>query len=288
MKQSESESCRDLRTNNSKGGNQSSSSSASHAGAKSLTIGGYPARGDHCGWALRGARDGLPICMGYFAVSFALGIAAKGVSMNALQGFFMSLGMVASAGEYAAMILIGSGAGIIEMIATTLVINLRYFLMSCSLTQKIDPKTPMWKRFLLAYCVTDELFGISIAVPGYLDVVYTYAATAVSVAGWCAGTVLGVLAGKILPERAMSALSVALYGMFLAIVIPPARKSRFMAGLVALSMAVSWVFTEAPVLRNISSGFRVIILTLALSGLAAVLRPVDQDAPEPAHDDAEQ
>ncbi|MDY6333260.1 MAG: AzlC family ABC transporter permease, partial [Lachnospiraceae bacterium] len=116
----------------------------------SIVSGRYPAIGDHRGWMLRGFRDGFPIAMGYFAVSFALGIAARNVGMNAVQGFLMSLGMVASAGEYAAIMLIGAGAGVLEMIATTVVINLRYFLMSCSLTQKLDPKTPLWKRFLLA------------------------------------------------------------------------------------------------------------------------------------------
>lgn len=243
----------------------------------SIVSGRYPAIGDHRGWMLRGFRDGFPIAMGYFAVSFALGIAARNVGMNAVQGFLMSLGMVASAGEYAAIMLIGAGAGVLEMIATTVVINLRYFLMSCSLTQKLDPKTPLWKRFLLAYCVTDELFGISSAVPGYLDVAYTYAATAVSVSGWCLGTVLGVVVGNILPARAMSALSVALYGMFLAIIIPPAKHSRFMGCLVALSMGASWIFTAAPVLRTISSGFRVILLTLAIAGIAALVRPVEPD-----------
>ena len=113
----------------------------------SIVSGRYPAIGDHRGWMLRGFRDGFPIAMGYFAVSFALGIAARNVGMNAVQGFLMSLGMVASAGEYAAIMLIGAGAGVLEMIATTVVINLRYFLMSCSLTQKLDPKTPLWKRF---------------------------------------------------------------------------------------------------------------------------------------------
>lgn len=246
---------------------------------KSSVSGRFPAPEGRCGFVLRGFRDGLPICFGYFAVSFALGIAAAKVDMNALQGFFMSLGMVASAGEYAAIMLIGTGAGVIEMIATTLVINLRYFLMSCSITQKLDPKTPLWKRLLLAYCMTDELFAISAAVPGYLEPIYTFAAAVVSVAGWCIGTVLGVAAGDILPVRAVSALSVALYGMFLAIIIPPCRKNRFMTGLVALSMASSLAFTYAPVLRNISSGFRVIILTLAGAGAAALIRPVDENNP---------
>ena len=242
----------------------------------SIVSGRYPAIGDHRGWMLRGFRDGFPIAMGYFAVSFALGIAARNVGMNAVQGFLMSLGMVASAGEYAAIMLIGAGAGVLEMIATTVVINLRYFLMSCSLTQKLDPKTPLWKRFLLAYCVTDELFGISSAVPGYLDVAYTYAATAVSVSGWCLGTVLGVVVGNILPARAMSALSVALYGMFLAIIIPPAKKSLAVALCVVLGFACSWLCGAVDALAAVSAGTRTILLTVLLSAGAALVFPVKE------------
>ena len=229
-------------------------------------------------WFLRGMRDGIPIAMGYLAVAFTLGIAAKNINMDAVQSFFMSLGMVASAGEYAAIILIGSAAGVAEMVATTAVINLRYFLMSCSLSQKLSGDTPVWKRFLLAYCVTDELFGISSNVEGYLDPVYTYGAALVSVSGWCLGTVAGVLVGNVLPVRLASAMNVALYGMFLAIIIPPARGSCFMAGLVLISMAASLFFASAPVLRDISEGFRIIILTILISAAAACLRPVDTHA----------
>ncbi len=224
----------------------------------------------------KGLRDGIPIGLGYLAVAFTLGIAAAKIGMSAVQSFLMSLGMVASAGEYAAIILIGSAAGAVEMIATTLVINLRYFLMSCSLSQKLSPEEPMWKRLLLAWFVTDELFGISSAVEGYLNPVYTYGAAIVSISGWCLGTVLGVIAGDILPVRLASAMGVALYGMFLAIIIPPARKSRFMAGLVLVSMAASLVFSKAPVISGISEGFRIIILTILIAGAAAFLRPVEE------------
>ena len=139
------------------------------------------------------------------------------------------------------------------MIATTIVVNLRYFLMSCSLSQKIGPRTPFYHRFFLAYCMTDEIFGLSSAVRGYLEPVYTYAMTAISVAGWCSGTVLGVLVGNILPARVTDALTVAMYGMFLAIIIPPARRDRFILGLVAISMALSGLFSILPVLSRISS-----------------------------------
>ena len=227
---------------------------------------------------LKGLRDGVPIAMGYLAVAFTLGIAAANIDMSAFQSFLMSFGMLASAGEYAAIILIGSSAGVVEMIATTIVINLRYFLMSCSLSQKLSPDEPMWKRLLLAWFVTDELFGISSAVEGHLDPLYTYGAAAVSVAGWCLGTVLGVIAGDILPLRLASAMNVALYGMFLAIIIPPARKSRFMAALVVISMAASFIFSKAPVLSGISEGFRIIILTILIASVAAYLRPVEEAA----------
>jgi 4-azaleucine resistance transporter AzlC len=241
---------------------------------------------NNSGWFLYGLRNGIPICLGYFAVSFALGIAAKNAGMTAMQSGVMSAAMVASAGEFSAVGLIASGAGVIEMITTALIVNLRYFLMSCSLTQKLKPGANPVHRFLIAYGVTDEIFGLSSTVDGYLNPFYTYGITIISVAGWVAGTVLGVLTGSILPAWATNALGVAMYGMFLAIIIPPARKNAFIGVLVALSMAASWLFTEAPYLRRISPGFRVIILTVLLAGAAAWIRPVDdEDETENDEDD---
>ena len=227
-------------------------------------------------WFVRGLRDGIPICMGYFAVSFALGITARGIGMTALQAGLMSAGMVASAGEFAAINLIASHAGVFEMITTCIVVNMRYFLMSCSLSQKLSPDLPFYHRFLLPYCITDEIFGLSSAVKGYLEPKYTYGMTIVSVAGWTTGTVLGVLLGNIMPGWAVNALSVSLYGMFLAIIIPPARQNRFILGLVVVSMTASGLFSVLPVLREISGGFKVIILTLVIAGAAAVIHPVEE------------
>ena len=231
-------------------------------------------------WFLRGLRDGIPICMGYFAVSFALGITARGIGMNALQAGLMSMGMVASAGEFAAIVLIESHAGIFEMITTCIVVNLRYFLMSCSLSQKLSPDLPFYHRFMLPYCITDEIFGLSSAVPGYLDPRYSYGMTLISVVGWTTGTVLGVLMGNIMPAWAVNALSVSLYGMFLAIIIPPSRKDRSIAGLVVISMTASGLFSVLPLLREISGGFKVIILTLLIAGAAAFIHPIE-DTPSP-------
>ena len=231
-------------------------------------------------WFLKGLADGIPICLGYFAVSFALGITARNAGMDALQSFLMSLTMVASAGEFAAVTLISQGAGVIEMITTSLIVNLRYFLMSCSLTQKLNPKGNPIHRALVAYCVTDEIFGLSATVDGWLDPFYTYGITLISVAGWCAGTVLGVVMGNILPLWASNALGVAMYGMFLAIIIPPAKKDRFIGWIVFLSMAASWLFSVLPVLREISTGFRVIILTILIAGIAAAVRPIEEEGRE--------
>ena len=230
---------------------------------------------NNTGWVPKGTLAGVPICLGYFAVSFALGIAAKNVGMNALQAFAMSAGMVASAGEFAAIGLLEASAGVLETVMTCIIVNLRYFLMSCAMTQKLSTKMKGIHRLGLAYCMTDEIFGLSVAVPEKLNPFYTYGITLISVAGWCAGTVLGVIAGNILPVWAVNALSVSLYGMFLAIIIPPARTERFIGLLVLVSMAASFAFSVAPLLKSISSGFRIIILTVVLAGAAAWLHPVE-------------
>lgn len=230
-------------------------------------------------WFRKGIIDGIPICLGYFAVSFALGIAARNIGMSGGQGFIMSAGMVASAGEFAAINLFASGAGYLEIVMTCIVVNLRYCLMSTALTQKIAPGTRLIHRFGLAYCITDEIFGLSVGVYGYLCPFYSYGITIISVAGWSTGTFLGITAGNILPALIVSALSVSLYGMFIAIIIPPARKDRFIGLLIVISMAASFVFTEAPVLKNISSGFRIILLTLAIAGIAAFVHPIEEETP---------
>ncbi len=228
-------------------------------------------------WFKKGLLGGIPIGLGYFAVAFALGITARDIGMSAPQAFIMSAGMMASAGEYAALELLGSGAGVFEIIMTCLVVNLRYFLMSCALTQKLKPGEKKRHRFGLAYCITDEIFALSSLVEGRLNPCYTYGIDIVSVAGWSIGTVVGMTAGNILPAWAVNALSVALFGMFLAVIIPPARKDRFIALLVAISMACSLIFSKLPVLSDISSGFKIIILTILIAGIAAIIRPVDDE-----------
>ncbi len=225
-----------------------------------------------------GMRDGFPIALGYFAVSFSLGIAARNAGLTPMQGFWASLLNNASAGEYAAFTLIAAKATYWEVAVITLIANARYLLMSCALAQRFAPETPFFHRLIVGYDVTDEIFGITIARPGYLNPYYTYGAILLAAPAWAIGTALGIMAGNVLPLRIVSALSVALYGMFLAIIIPPARKNRIVAGLVALSFALSFACEYLPGVATLSSGTRTILLTVLISGAAAVLFPVKQEA----------
>lgn len=229
-------------------------------------------------WFQKGLKDGIPIALGYFAVSFTLGITAKNAGLTALQAMLSSFTLNASAGEFAGFTLIAAGASYLEVAVMEFVANARYLLMSCALSQKLPPDTPLWQRLLIGYDVTDEIFGISIAVPGKLHPYYTFGAIAIAVPGWSIGTYLGVLMGNILPANVVSALSVGLYGMFIAIIIPPARKSKIIAGVVAFSMVASFAFAKLPLISGISSGIRTIILTVVISALAALLFPVKEDS----------
>ncbi len=230
---------------------------------------------------LEGMRDGVPIGLGYFAVAFSLGIAARNAGLTALQGLVASLLCVASAGEYALFNSIGAFGGFLEIALVTLVANARYFLMSCALSQRIDPNMPNLHRYLFGWAVTDEFFGINIARPGYLEPRYYYGAIAVAVPLWAVGTALGIMMGNLLPGRVVSALSGALYGMFLAIIIPPARSNRVVGVCVALGFALSWLLSALPALAFLSSGTRIILLTLLIAGGAAALFPVEEQEAQP-------
>ncbi len=222
----------------------------------------------------RGVRDGLPIALGYFAVAFTLGVAAKNAGFSAVQAMVESLTNNASAGEYAVFSLVSAGAGYLEVAVMTLVANARYLLMSCALSQKLAPETSLLHRMLLAFDVTDEIFGISIAYPGRLEPWYTYGAVSVALPGWGLGTWFGVIVGSVLPLRLVSALSVGLYGMFLAVIIPPAKKDRVVLALVLISFAASFLASRWSLLAGVPSGVKTILLTVVIALTAAVLFPV--------------
>lgn len=227
-----------------------------------------------------GFRDGIPIALGYIAVSFTFGIAAKNSGLTVFQSVLMSITNLTSAGQFAGVGLISISSSYIEMAFTQLVINLRYCLMSCSLSQKLDKNTSLIHRFLIATGITDEIFGVSVCIDGKLSPFYTYGVFSAAMPGWAIGTLLGGLSGSIFPPRILSALSVALYGMFIAIIIPPAKKDRTILSVVIISMAFSFLFTKIPILNGISSGFKIIILTIVIAGGAAILFPVKENTNE--------
>lgn len=221
-----------------------------------------------------GMRDGVPVGLGYFAVSFSLGITAGNAGLTPFQGFLASLLTNASAGEYAGFTVIASGAPYVEMALVILVANARYLLMSFAMSQRLSPRLPLFHRICMGFDITDELFAIAMSRPGYLNPFYTYGAVLMAAPCWAIGTALGIAAGNIMPLRAVSALSVALYGMFLAVIIPPCRKSRIVAGTVAVCFALSFALSVIPCFSGISEGTRTIVLTVLISSAAALLFPV--------------
>lgn len=231
-------------------------------------------------WFMRGMRDGVPIALGYLAVAFTLGIAAKKAGFTPFQALLASLTNNASAGEFAAFTLISAGSGYLGVAVMEIIANARYLLMSCALSQKLSPETPLYHRMLIGFDVTDEIFGISMSVQGKLNPYYNYGAMALAIPGWAFGTFFGVLMGNLMPVNLVRALSVGLYGMFLAIIVPPARKNKILAGIIVCSMAASFAFTRLPVISNLSSGTRTILLTLLIAGGAAVLFPVEEETDE--------
>ena len=220
--------------------------------------------------ALRnGMRDGIPIALGYFAVAFSLGIAARNAGLTVFQGFLTSALCNASAGQHIGFTLIAAGATCLELGIATLVTNARYLLMSCAMSQRLDPDMPFFHRFILANYVTDEIFGSAISRPGYLNPFYNYGIILLASPSWATGTALGILLGNLMPLRLVSAFSVALYGMFLAVFMPASRQDKVVAGLVAASFLCSYAAAHIPGLMTLSSGTRTIILTVALSAFAA-------------------
>ncbi len=223
---------------------------------------------------LKGIQDGLPICFGYFSVSFAFGIFATKSGLSILETLFMSMTNVTSAGQFAGVPIITAGGTLIELILIQLVINARYALMSLSLSQKLGPDIRMRDRFLIAFVNTDEVFAVSTAQPNFLERRYMYGLILTPYFGWSLGTLFGAVAGDILPAMLVSALSLAIYGMFIAIVVPGAKKERATLLCVLLAISLSCLFAFLPVLKSIPSGFSIIICAVMASAVMAKAAPI--------------
>ncbi len=227
-----------------------------------------------------GCRDAIPICLGYIAVSFAFGIESSKIGMTPFQSVMTSLLNVTSAGQFSALSIIAAQGSFIELMVLQFIINLRYMLMSTALSQKIDPELSLGHRLGISYGVTDEIFGMSVLRKGKLYPLYSYGLIFVSVFGWILGTLLGAMAGEVLPHRLISCLGLAIYGMFIAIIVPDTRTSNAVMAVVAAGMLFSTVFTYTPVICNISSGFRIIIVTVAVAAMASLIAPIKEGEDE--------
>ncbi|MBR6967068.1 MAG: AzlC family ABC transporter permease [Ruminococcus sp.] len=229
---------------------------------------------------LRGMSDGIPICLGYLSVSFGFGILAVKSGLSPLQASVISASNLTSAGQKAGLDVIAAGGAIIEMILLQLTINIRYSLMALSLSQKLDRRFTTPHRLMASYGITDEIFAVCSAQKELLTPAYMYGMILVAAVGWVTGTALGAAAGELLPSSVSSAMEIVLFGMFIAIVIPPAKKQRSVLIVIAAAAAISVFFRY--VLPMVSDGFAIIIAAVAASVLAAVFFPVrDEEGASP-------
>lgn len=222
---------------------------------------------------LRGLHDGIPIVLGYLSVAFAFGIQATGLGLNPMQAVLISLLNVTSAGQLAGLQLMVAGVSLAEMALTQFTINLRYALMSLSLGQKLDKSMTLFHRLAISFCNTDEVFVVASQQRGKLGKAYLYGLTNGPFVGWVLGTAFGALAGGILPAALTNALGIAIYGMFIAIILPPFRHSREVRAVVLVSIALSCMLTLLPLFSFVSDGFRIIICAVVASALGAWLMP---------------
>ena len=225
-----------------------------------------------------GMKAGMPVCIGYFSVSFGFGAMAVAQGLSIWHAILISATNLTSAGQFAGLTVIAAGAALIEMILTQLVINSRYALMSLSLGQRLGSECNFLQRIGIAFFNSDEIFALAMAESGNLTAPFLFGLGTMPILGWTGGTLLGALAGSLLPLGIRSALGVMLYGMFIAIVVPPARKEKPVLWVVLLALAFSCMFTWLPVLKELSSGISIVLCTVAAAGIGAAFFPTqDQE-----------
>ena len=226
---------------------------------------------------LKGFRHGIPIGLGYLSVSFAFGMKAVGDGLSWLQAAVISATNLTSAGQMAGLPLMTGGAGLAEMALTQLTINLRYGLMGLALGRKLDQSMGTLQRLIFSFADTDEIFAVAASQPGQVGKRYLYGLMLAPFVGWVLGTILGGVAGTLLPVFVRSALGIAIYGMFLAIILPPAREKKPVRTVVALAVGMSICFRYIPGLNRVSSGFTIIICAVTAAAAGALLYPVEEE-----------
>ena len=229
-----------------------------------------------------GVRRGMPVGVGYLSVSFGFGTLAASQGIRVLDAFLISATNVTSAGQFAGLTLMLAGAGLWEVILTQLIINSRYALMSLALSQRMGEKIGLIPRLLVAFMNTDVIFALAMSRKEPLTVPYLLGLGLLPFLGWTAGTVLGALAGSVLPEAIRTALGVMLYGMFIAIVIPPAKKERPVLAAVLIALVCSCLLDWVPVFEKVSAGIAIVICTVLAAGICAALFPISEEEAEEA------
>lgn len=224
-----------------------------------------------------GVSRGLPVGMGYFSVSFGFGAMAVSQGLSTMDATLISLTNLTSAGQFAGLTVIVAGATILEMILTQLIINSRYALMSLALSQRMGQRIGLLPRLVIAFFNTDEIFALAMARKEPLTIPFMLGLGTLPIVGWTTGTLCGALAGSVLPASIQAALGVMLYGMFVAIVVPPAKQNRPVLICVVLAMVLSTLFTLVPLLRQTSAGIAIVICTVAAAALCAWLFPVSEE-----------
>ena len=224
-----------------------------------------------------GVNRGLPVGVGYFSVSFGFGAMAAAQGIKALDATLISMTNLTSAGQFAGLTLILACATLWELILTQLVINSRYALMSLALSQKMGTRIGVLPRLFIAFFNTDEIFALAMAEKNPLTVPFMMGLGTTPILGWTAGTLCGALAGSVLPASIRVALGVMLYGMFIAIVVPPARQEKPVLITVILALVLSCLFTWAPVLKEVSAGISIVICTVAAAAICAWLHPIEEE-----------
>lgn len=226
----------------------------------------------------KGLNDGIPIALGYISVSFTFGLKAVSLGLTWWEAVLISLTNLTSAGQFAGLDIMIRGSGFwIEMLCTQFIINLRYSLMSLSLLQKSDNSLKGIHRWLTGFGITDEIFVVSTGNEKEISNKYLYGLMLLPILGWTGGTLLGAVAGHILPDVVINSLNIAIYGMFLAIIIPPSKKNSAVLKVVTISVLLSCAFKWLPILNNVSSGFVIIICTVAAASVGAILFPVKEE-----------
>lgn len=225
-----------------------------------------------------GIKDGVPIALGYFSVSVAFGVSAVGAGVPWWGSSLISLTNLTSAGQKAGVDVMAVGGSVLLIVLTTLIINMRYFLMGVSMSQKVEEKMPIWQRLLVAFGITDEIYAVSMGKKHDLTAPYMAGLIIPPIFGWTGGTVLGSVATNFMPTVLADAMGIALYGMFIAVIVPPMKENRKVLGAVVLAILLSIMFTYLPYINKLETGWAVIIITVVVSSIAATFFPVKEDA----------